>query len=182
MDRIKEQQLYIKLYKQNKQYGKTFHAKNILNYIKQLNINSIVDVGCGKGNFPIWCYDNNIKKVIGIDFAADLPSHNHIIFIKAFAHNLPLEDKSVEYVTAFDVMEHLIPEDTDLVLKEFKRVSIKGLIFSICYRPSGILVDGNNLHPNVHDKNWWIKKLIKYGDVEEYKEYLIVKFAGDHKL
>ncbi|MFW6242673.1 MAG: class I SAM-dependent methyltransferase [bacterium] len=172
--RLKEQELYLKLYKQNKAYGKTFHAKNILNYIKNLNINSIADIGCGRGTFPIWCYKNNIKKVIGVDFAADLPKHDKIIFIRSFANILPIINKSIEYITAFDVMEHLIPDDTDVVLNEFKRVATKGFIFSICYRPSGILVEGNNLHPNVHDKDWWIKKLNNYGKVIEHKEYLIV--------
>lgn len=173
--REEEKTLYAEIYKNEKtKYGNSMHAKNILSYIKSLNINSIADIGCGRGDFPIWMKKQGCKIVYGIDFAANFKLYNDVIYKKSYAHDLPLKDNEVEYVTSFDMMEHLIPEDIDNVLNEFDRVSTKGMIFSICYKPSKIKIFGKNLHPSVYPEKWWINKLKKYGIVKTYKEYLIV--------
>jgi ubiquinone/menaquinone biosynthesis C-methylase UbiE len=157
-------------------YGSHMHAKNCIDVIKKMNINSLIDVGCGKGQFPVWAKKNGVAEVHAIDFSAPPPKETHgVNFYNGWAHELPIEDETVEYVTCFDMMEHLIPEDTDLVLEEFNRVCTKGMIFSISYIPSVTLVDGNNLHPNVKSEKWWIKKLSKYGKVKKYMNYLFVE-------
>lgn len=156
-------------------YGRHMHAKRCLGKIEGLKINSLIDVGCGKGQFPLWARQHGIETVYGIDFAAKFPKDTKgVTFFRGWAHELPLEDNAVEFVTSFDMMEHLIPEDTHNVLDEFDRVSSKGMIFSISYIPSVTKVNGQNLHPNVHPEEWWIETLSKYGKVEKYDIYLIV--------
>ena len=174
--RMEEKKLYDHLYNGgHPSYGGDMHAKNCLEKIKELKIKSIIDVGCGKGQFPIWAKQNGVEKVYGIDFSAKFPKDTKgVVFFSGFAHSLPISDNEVEFVTSFDMMEHLVPDDTNLVLKEFDRVSSKGMIFSISYTPSKIVVNGKNLHPNIHTEDWWIQKLSEFGIVEKYKEYLIV--------
>ena len=174
--RADERKLYEKIYSSKRRYGGVNHASGILDKIKKMKISSLVDVGCGHGQFAEWCCSIGIPTVLSRDFAAPGPKKSPAKegFLKAPAHDLQIDDASVEYVTSFDMMEHLVPEDTITVLNEFDRVASKGFIFSICYRPSFHTVDGRNLHPNVHPESWWVQLLSDYGDVTLYKEYIIV--------
>lgn len=174
--RLEEKSLYDKLYK--KGYGGSFHAKYALDKIKEMNIKSLCDVGCGQGQFPVWASDNGIHPVYGIDCSSDFKVANgKVQFFNSFAHELPLNDKSVEFVTSFDMLEHILPEDTERVLWEFERVATRGFFFSISYIESVIKVDGRNLHPNIHPKSWWKEKLSVFGKVSEYfARYIIVEF------
>jgi len=49
----------------------------------------------------------------------------------------PLADDCVDVVTAFDSLEHLLPDDVDAVLNEIARILKPGgtFIASICYHP-----------------------------------------------
>ena len=38
--------------------------------------------------------------------------------VDAMAHNIPLPDSSVEYITSFDCLEHCLPEDIDTIVDE----------------------------------------------------------------
>jgi ubiquinone/menaquinone biosynthesis C-methylase UbiE len=175
--RQEEKKIYEKLYNQHGSYGGDMHSKNALDKILSMGIKSLVDVGCGRGQFPNWAKRNGIEVVHGVDFAAKFDKVEEGVELhRGYAHDLTfLGDDSVEYVTAFDVLEHLIPEDTETVLDEFNRVATRGFIFSIAYEPSKILVEGRNLHPNVKSEEWWVDFLGKYGTVEKYKEYIFVK-------
>tara|TARA_R110002051_G_scaffold324991_1_gene425066 strand:+ start:318 stop:1040 length:723 start_codon:yes stop_codon:yes gene_type:complete len=110
-------------------YGGHNHGQGIYDLIKQLGISSILDVGCGQNNFTKWCRENNIRSM-GVDISSPKAD------IVAPAHNIPVEDKSFDYITCFDVMEHLLEEEIDEALKEFTRIARRGLLFCISYEPS----------------------------------------------
>tara|TARA_Y100000310_G_scaffold309766_1_gene354242 strand:+ start:103 stop:822 length:720 start_codon:yes stop_codon:yes gene_type:complete len=110
-------------------YGGHNHAQGIYDLIKQLGISSILDVGCGQNDFTKWCGQNDIRSM-GVDISSPRAD------IIAPAHNIPVEDKSFDYITCFDVMEHLLEEEVHDVLKEFARIARRGLLFCISYEPS----------------------------------------------
>lgn len=178
--RLIEQKKYEWIKKNNHSYGSSFHGKNVTDLLlKEKNhINSIADIGTGRGEFSKWAADNLCKEVYGIDFAFDPYEHNkdkNITYYKSFAHNLPLKNKQVDILTSFDMLEHLVEEDIDIVFEEFYRVTKKLFIFSICTRDStGFRGQLGTLHPTVKDIDWWHDKLSKYGNIKTYKEYTIV--------
>jgi ubiquinone/menaquinone biosynthesis C-methylase UbiE len=93
-------------------------------------------------------------------------------------HNVPLDDNCADFITAFDSLEHLLPEDVDLTFKEMHRIAKSNaeFCFSICYRPSFYLVKGQNLHPTVESEAWWKEKISAVGFPENKKQYIIGRF------
>ncbi len=149
-----EKQKYIEIYKA-KQYGSANHGWDIRWYFIE-NCGSFVDVGCGDGKLVDWGIGMGFNAV-GVDFASGYG-------IEADAWNLPFEDNEYEFVTAFDMLEHLLPEDVDKTLDEFNRVASIGFIFSIAYVQSVATgVNDELLHPTVKPESWWLAKLKKYG-------------------
>lgn len=97
------------------------------------NVNSqdrssiFLDVGCGHG----WVTEAlNLAglKTIGLDIAQNrLVSRSrienpHSRFVVAKAQEIPFASSSVRGIAAFEIFEHLLPEDAKTMLKEFYRV------------------------------------------------------------
>lgn len=163
--RLKEREKYVWLYENSKNYGSSFYAKNALVYLKTFtDVESIVDVGTGRGEFCKWASTNIAKKVFGVDFVFEPLKENcnkNITYIKSFAHDLPFNNKSIDMITAFNVLEHLLPQDIDQTLNEFNRITKKYMFFSICYNDS-------------KPQKWWIQKLEHFGNVKKINNYLQV--------
>ena len=153
----------------NKHYGSGFHASNLLNSIPQMN--SVCDVGTGNGEFVEWMYVNRCNDVIGTDIARQRPTnlHENIQWYVCSAHEIPLEDRRVDYVTAFGSIEHFLLEDIDKSLDEMRRIAKIGFIFSIPFSDSSAEINGRRfkLHMIVKPEVWWTEKLIKYGNVKK---------------
>lgn len=153
-----EQSKYDKIYAGGGTYGTKEHWRVMRNDIAALDIKSLCDVGTGNGNFPRLMGSRGARPAVGVDFA--MPSKwevdtESLVLKRASAHDLPLSDGEVQYVTAFDMLEHLLPEEVDPVLEEFARVASKGFVFTIATKPSRRLVDGETLHPTVQSTEWW---------------------------
>lgn len=85
----------------------------------------ILDFGCGTGgNYELL---NKYGEVIGVDNSQDALDHyckkdQNLILMKT--SKIPLEDRFVDVVTAFDVLEHI--ENDNETVKEFYRVLKEG--------------------------------------------------------
>ena len=156
-------------------YGIRNHGREAWPKLRKLRIQSLVDVGTGNGAFPRQAVEERIPRVAGVDFACFGQGAN-ISWVQASAHDLPFCDGYYEWLTAFDTLEHLIPEELDEVLTEFRRVTSVGWFFSIAYKPSHTVM-GSNLHLIVQPKEWWKDKLSAFGEVAEFtQKYLWVRF------
>lgn len=171
--RQKAKDIYLHLYDQNTTHGRCHYGgKNWGNgtydYVKELGITSLVDVGCGRNDFVKWAVSQGINAV-GVDIACPLAD-----FVCS-ANALPFKDKEFEYITSFDVMEHLIPEEIDDTLDEFFRVASEGFLFAISYKQSHNEIFGQDLHFTVKEKKWWLSKLSQYGKVNLYRGMVDIK-------
>lgn len=150
-----ERRKYVDLLARMPQYGTTCHGAELLRREMFVVSNKILDVGCGDNRLVRRCRELE-GFAVGVDFAD--PRADMI----ASAHALPFADKSFDYVTAFDVLEHLLPDDIPAVLREIHRVSRWGFIASICTRDSKVrAADGSTLHPSVFPFEWWCRQLAK---------------------
>ncbi len=147
-------------------HGKKLAAREVINVYRPV---SILDVGCGCGEFCIWAA-GICKTVYGLDFASVeggyVVPHNEVVYINASASAIPLPDNSVEFITSFDCLEHCILSDINKVFEEFYRVATKGFLVSIAYRQANEKsLKGENLHMTVKSEKWWIRKIkaICYG-------------------
>ena len=155
----------------NKHYGSGFHASNLLNSIPQMN--SVCDVGTGNGEFVEWMYVNRCNDVIGTDIARQRPInlHENIQWYVCSAHEIPLEDRRVDYVTAFGSIEHFLLEDVDKSLDEMRRIAKIGFIFWIGFWSSTVILGKKiELHMIIKPCEWWLEKLEKYGSVRIFDQ------------
>lgn len=90
---------------------------------------SYLDVGCGRGESLEIAKKIGYGLVVGVDVVEVAP--DGLVVIKAPAWNLPFEDNGYETVTCFDVMEHLLPEDAELAVREMARVAERRLVITI---------------------------------------------------
>jgi SAM-dependent methyltransferase len=149
-------------------YGRLCWGENMLETLKGWNISSLLDVGCGYGNF---CDAAAlfVPRVYGLDIASvatgNVIDNPEVTYLDGEAKHLPLPDNAVQWITSFDCLEHCLERDIDNILQEFNRVACKGFILSISYEPCEM--DGMPLHMTVKPEAWWIKKLRKYGQVSK---------------
>jgi hypothetical protein len=88
---------------------------------------------------------------------------NRVIF--GLAHAIPAADKSYDVVTTFDVIEHLLPEDTDIICKELERVARKYILLTVCNDHSKF-IGFDELHIN------------RKASYEEWFSYFKTAFSG----
>ena len=149
-------------------YGRICWGENMLESMKRWKVNSLLDVGCGYGNF---CDAASlfVPRVYGLDIASvatgNIIANPDITFLDGEAKSLPLADNAVEWITSFDCLEHCLEEDIEKILKEFDRVATKGFVLSISYIPCE--ADGLPLHMTVKPESWWIAKLSQIGEVQK---------------
>ena len=157
-----ERDKYLWIYSESgsRSYGKRNHGCNAYQIILDLEPKTLLDVGCGKGILVEWAKSNGIEAE-GLDFASGYGVQANLL-------DMPFDDNSFDIVTAFDVLEHLKPEDLKRGLNEISRVAAKWMLFSIGYGPSKIKTpDGKMLlHPiATKDKSWWTPILSQYGEL-----------------
>lgn len=138
-------------------YGHSNHGGKATALLQAMGPASLLDVGCGYNEF---CAAVRVLlpsiRVLGVDFAcpgADL---------LADACALPFAAKEFDVLTAFDMLEHVLPEQVHGILSEFARVSQR-FIFSISNVPSVYKWEGETLHPTVRDPEWWRQTILKVG-------------------
>ena len=175
-----ERAKYVRLQEEVPNYGGTNHGKNAYSVISEMECVreevNIVDLGCGKNNFVSECRELGMAGV-GVDFA--YPQAD----ILAPMHETGLEAGVYTVVTAFDSLEHLLPDEVTLVLHEMRRIAAPAALFvaSISHTRSRIQVEGQNLHPTIRSRNWWRTLLSEWIDLQddEPNGYIVGRFKQD---
>jgi len=126
-----------------------FFIPNISSLIRDGNISTALDYGCGKAELHItyslqkmW----DLKKLDRYD-----PG------VKEWS-NVPTQ--SYDLVFCIDVMEHIEEHDVDNILHHIYGLTNKVAFFSISTRPAKKnLLDGTNAHKTIQPEQWWRKKI-----------------------
>lgn len=157
-----EREKYLGLYGSGSapRYGHSNHGGGSLRLLAKWQPASVLDIGCGYNEFARQVRAQHPEaRVMGIDFAcpgADLQAD--------LATGLPWADGEWDLATAFDVLEHLRPEQVDAALAEMARVSRRFCV-SIAYQDSVIRWKGQTLHPTVRPESWWVTRLMRAGAI-----------------
>lgn len=127
-----------KLYSSENLLERLIHNKRkeiILNFVKNLELNSILDIGCGEG-----LYTNELEKIypdariFGLDLSHKnllraMNRTNNVKYFEGDAQNLPFNDASFDFVMCCETLEHL-PED-ERALNEIIRVCKRHILLSV---------------------------------------------------
>jgi ubiquinone/menaquinone biosynthesis C-methylase UbiE len=138
-----------------KSFGKVLEPR-FVELIKLFNINSgtkVLDVGCGRGEMVFYAAGKGAR-AIGIDYSNDSIDlaklaqgkqqkdiQNRTEFIQMDAKKLKFRNSDFDLIIMTDVVEHLYPEELDLVFGEIKRVLKPGGILVIHTAPNKIFND-----------------------------------------
>ncbi len=111
----------------------------IIEELRDLNISTILDSGCGEGFLLNRLQEEAIgKSLMGIDISEDAVNLGKLLFPNldlrvGNIYKLPLESNSYDIVICTEVLEHL--KDPKSALKEIVRVSKKYVILSVPNEP-----------------------------------------------
>ena len=171
-----EQAFYAQIYNDQVNfptYGHTNHGDKWLIDILELNPASWLDIGCGH-NTLIKHIKLYLDDAWGVDFACPSADQNCDML------DLPFADNRWDIVSAFDVMEHLLPEQVDTGLSEMARVG-KRFVFTISYYKALMEINGKNAHPTVWSADKWIAKIEQYGTIDDMSQTDKGLFIGEWK-
>lgn len=123
----------------------------------------VIDLGCGRATLS-----RIFHRYTGIDFADKaFPTTypKHMVFEKAFLHDLPASIKENRYDLAVcaDVMEHIAPEEVNMTLDSLLALDASRFLLSVCCRPSNWKDEEGQLHLTIEEPKWWADKLIERG-------------------
>src|SRR3989344_294709 len=148
--------------------------KRIVREIPDVTGKKVLDIGCGRGELALWAAENGAKKVVGIDYsrsaiilAKEALSHydnrvkKRVKFMEMDAKILNFKSKSFDAIFMTEVLEHLYPEEQEIIFKKIKKIiKSNGFIFIHtapskwfndityklwCYPASTLIVKLNNL-------------------------------------
>jgi len=131
---------------------RSFTESSFAEMVRDCGPCTYLDVGCGRGEMLRYASSLGLD-AYGTEIVPSLLVPGRVKH--AYAHSLPFEDDSFDYVTSFDVMEHLVPGDDKLALEEMRRVARKGVMVSLSNLPSRCKLTGANLHINIRSYSSW---------------------------
>jgi len=111
----------------------------ILKLLKNLKVESVLDVGCGEGFTLNKLSENKIGKIYeGIDYSREAIAigkklYPNLDLKQGDVYKLPYKDESFDLVICSEVLEHL--EEPEKGLRELIRVSKKYLLLSVPNEP-----------------------------------------------
>ncbi len=131
------------------------YKHNVFNLIKENNVKTILDYGCGKAKFHSILFNN--KKVPGSPMGVDITPYDPAI--AKFA-NKPTGQ--YDLVLCVDVMEHVQEDKVEEVLKDIFTFSNRIFLTITCYPATQVLLNGKNAHYTIKEPDWWKEKLKPY--------------------
>lgn len=124
---------YTECYKDPRYAMGSKRAKHVEWALSRIGGGSLLDVSTGRGEAMEMARRMGFFPVHGTE-AVDYLCNEQVT--QALAHDLPFADNSFDTVTMFDVMEHLLPEDTAAVCAELARVAKKRVLLTVHNGPS----------------------------------------------
>ena len=131
------------------------YKHQIFNLIKENNITTILDYGCGKAKFHPILFNN--RKLPGSPMGINITSYDPAV--PQFS-NKPTGQ--YELVLCIDVMEHVQEDKVEEVLKDIFSYGNKVFLTITCYPATQVLTNGKNAHYTIKDPDWWKEKLRPY--------------------
>lgn len=120
-----------------------------------------LDVGCGRGEMLEMARGIGML-VQGIETVPQLCDGERVIH--GDACHLPFDDDAFDYLSCYDVLEHLVPGEEQQALDEFRRVCSGTVFLSTNDRPSFLTKpDGEkiDLHINKRREHEWHADILK---------------------
>lgn len=161
------------------QFSRQYQVKKILESLEGANQYTVLDVGGYKGRTAEFLTD---AKVTVVDLY-DVEEKN---YVKGSGTDLPFEPESFDYVTSFDVLEHIPSKQREKFIAECARVAKKGVIVCAPAKSSeNELAEKklNKLYERLHkEPHPWLREHIENGIPDFSLTEASVKKHGFHTV
>jgi 2-polyprenyl-3-methyl-5-hydroxy-6-metoxy-1,4-benzoquinol methylase len=145
-----------------------------LSQIKDLKIESILDVGCGEGITLSKLKENKIgRSHEGIDYSKEAvetanKEYPNLHIFQGDIYNLKYKDNSFDLVICSEVLEHL--ENPQKALAEITRVSSKYILLSVPNEPWFYVFNYTQWGKDIgHINSWSSRKFVKFVKLQGLK-------------
>jgi ubiquinone/menaquinone biosynthesis C-methylase UbiE len=126
----------------------------------------LLDVGCGRGEWLDYMEGRGFVGY-GTEIVPALVENLKQNVQFAWAHDLPFDDDTFDWATSWDVLEHILPGDDELLLGELHRVAVRGFAVSANNRTSKNHL-GEQLHINRRPYEEWDELVRMFGGKVTY--------------
>jgi ubiquinone/menaquinone biosynthesis C-methylase UbiE len=161
--------------------------ENVINSIKKLSGETVLDVATGQGEFIAFMKDSlpNFTKMVGIDASEQILERakknfkdERIEFLKMDAYKMDFSDNSFDIVTISNSLHHF--EKAEKILAEMKRVSKKNGKIIIHEMVSDNLNEAQKSHKKLHHWSAKIDMLNSRFHAETYTKQALIDFVKDN--
>ncbi|KKL08487.1 hypothetical protein LCGC14_2575390, partial [marine sediment metagenome] len=137
------------------------------NIVETLEIESILDLGCGIGSFLEGAYESGCNNLVGIELHIDRADRYIEEKMKPYIHygdiTIPLElEKTFDCCISVEVAEHILPEKSKQFLDNLTKYTDKYIIMTAA--PPG---QRGTQHFNLQEKSYWIERIKKRGFIHQ---------------
>ena len=131
-------------------------APAVSNLITLLEVDTVLDYGCGKG-----------RLAQGLRPQRDVTIELYDPAVPQFSDR----PDPADLVTCIDVLEHVEPACIDSVLDDLHMLSRPYVFLTIHTGPAvKVLADGRNAHLTQQPASWWMPKLLRHWELLEAKK------------
>lgn len=128
---------------------------------------SLLDVGCGRGEIVNHAERLGFDPAMGLEAVPGLCDGVRII--RGCATELPWAADAFDYVTMFDVIEHLPPPEDARAVAELCRVARRAVVLTANNKPSHDPQTGADLHINKRDYQEWHELLTGWAEAQGFE-------------
>ena len=162
---LAEQWKYEKSYRSSDYRMKGLRLKYAAHDVGTMTPGSLyLDVGCGRGEMLDVAESIGVI-ACGIETVPDLCDGTRVLHGDICA--LPFADDAFDYVTCYDVLEHILPGEEQTALDELRRVC-RGVVFLSTNDRRSVLPDGTELHVNRRSRVDWHTDIIARWPAAEF--------------
>ena len=147
------------LHRSRPDYGTTAigYALFINKAVRAMGLETVLDYGAGKG----------MLKSEARELKLDLDIQEYDPAIESISE-VPTEP--ADLLVCIDVLEHIEPDCLESVLAHMESLTGQAAFVTVCCRKAKkTLADGRNAHLIVKPQAWWLRKLLRYWDVQYFQ-------------
>lgn len=126
-----------------------------------LNLESIIDFGCGLGSYLEGALQANTKHVLGIDIGYDISKEFVPPYMRRFMRTghvgRKLDYGKWDCALSIEVAEHLLPEEEDIFIENLVRASSRLVVLTAAYSFSYMHINAGKM------PDYWANKLVDAG-------------------
>jgi len=133
-----------------------------------LNLESIIDFGCGLGSYLEGAIKGKTKKIFGVDIGYEIskefiPEYMHRFIVKGHVGR-KLDYGKWDCALSIEVAEHLLPEEEDVFVTNIINASSRLIVLTAAFSYSYLHLNAGKM------KEYWAKKFTDLGCVELFDE------------